>query len=214
MRIQSSFKDYYDYIQRYVFGQSTVYHRYWCDTIKEYSSYATHYENSFFVGFCGTVYGGIVTYREEYDEKLKRHFYIPEYHFSMESYEKRSRILGRLTREERRAKLPFFDRKKNDEIFISENSPIIFVNKGKNNYGFSVCCPLTLKRKMNVQSIPSLEEVGFDQIVNDKDAYTQLTGYIEGFLSVEHKSVPEMSDKVKRDSHGFSGMSFKTRPNN
>jgi hypothetical protein len=211
MRIQSSFKDYYDYIQRYVFGESSTFHRHWCDTVRKYESYSTYDENSFFVGFCGTIYNGIVTYAEEYDEKNKRHFCTPEYHFDIDSYEKSRRRIGRLTREERRTKLPFFDHKKDDEIFISENSPIILANLGRNMYGFSVCCPLTLKRHRNVQKIPSLEKIGFDKIVSDKEAYTQLTGYIEGFLSVEHKSVPDMSDKIKRDSHGFSDMSFKNR---
>lgn len=48
---------------------------------------------------------------------------------------------------------------------------------------------------------------------NFKDFYDRIQGYVTGFLSLEHKTIPEMSDKVKRDSHGFSRMSFKSRSN-
>lgn len=207
MRIQSNFKDYYDHLQQYVFGESSTYHRHWCDTVQHYDLHSSYYERAFFVGFCGTVYSGLVTYKEHYNEEAKRTDYLPQYHFDIESYDKRDGRLFRLTREDLRAKLSFFRVVKSDEIFIFENSPIILAVADR----FSVCCPLTLKRQRSVQKVPSLQKIGFDQVVSDKEAYTQLTSYIDGFLNREHKSVPDMSDKIKRDSHGFSGMSFKNR---
>jgi hypothetical protein len=57
VRIKSQFKDYYDHMQKYVVGQSTVWNRSWCSMSSNLPTprIGTHYQS--YVGFCGKIYG-------------------------------------------------------------------------------------------------------------------------------------------------------------
>lgn len=213
MRIQSNFKDYYDRMQAYTFGKSSVYTRAWVESLKEPSpeSSGSFHDSPFYVGFCGKLYcGRRITWHED-GPKTKWGYHqsiqVNKYFFDIVSYEahKINGVRYHLTKEEKRKVFNSFGVTETDTPFIKDNSPILFFD-----WNNDICCPLELKgRRRHDAPNFSLESIGFETIINAESAYTELCGYITGVLELEHKEVPEMENSVKIESHGFNKKSFR-----
>ena len=219
MRIQSNFKDYYDKMQAYTFGKSSVYTRAWAkSTLKDtplhrLQSSIGRLENSLFcVGFCGKLYYGRRIFWYDYIDTPfgKRSKSFSKYFFdieSLKSYHKAKHPHGVnwWDKEDERKLAPSFQIVEDDSFFIKENAPILFFD-----YDDEISCPLELKGRIR-HHVPnfSLESIGFETIVNSESAYTELCGYITGVLGLEHKEVPEMTNSVKIEQHGFNKKSFR-----
>lgn len=221
MRIRSNFKDYYDKIQEYTYGRSSLYVRAWVrSNLKDTplhllrSSIGRWDDSLFCVGFCGKLYyGRRISWYETIDRVSKR---FDKYFFDAESFKshlrKRPFPLYSIDKEYDRKLAPSFQVIEDNSFFIKDNAPISFWD-----YDNEICCPLELKgrtyhRKLcDHDSGPSfsLQSIGFEAILNAESAYTELCGYIGGVLSREHKEVPEMTNSVKIESHGFNKKSFR-----
>lgn len=215
MRIQSNYRDYYDSIQKYVYGDSTTYVRAWCEfhpqNAIEVQDAGYHWRNVI-IGFCGNVYS-FLRYVREVNETIQvrgrdqvRTKIVYDNVWSVEEMSdllKERKALLTLNAEEQRRFQKFFYVKKDDTIFIQQNAPIFVVTPQS-----KVCCPLN-----PVHHIPfnySLKDFQFDKIVDDKEAYSKLVDYI-AFLGMEHKDIPQMSNDNKIESHGFDKKSFRKK---
>lgn len=223
MRIQSNFKDYYDKIQAYTYGESTVYTRAWVmsnlkDTplhLLQSSIGGTEKSSLFCVGFCGKLYyGRRISWYETVDrvsKRFDRYFFDAE---SLKTFQKSRHPHTFWNKEDERKLAPSFQVIKDNSFFIKDNAPISFWD-----YDSEICCPLELKGRTYHRNIfdygvgPnfSLQSIGFESILSAESAYTELCGYIGGTLSREYKEIPEMTDLVKIESHGFDKKSFRRR---
>lgn len=210
MRIKSNFRDYYDHIQQYVYGESPIYTRAWCSMSKSYydllqNSNCFGDDYSFVIGFCGKIYGGIKKLIEKKIDRSVRwdikHTYIYDHVWSLEQWAEGRRSFNYLSIENHKKCEKNFFVKEDDSIFIKENSPIFYVNKN-----YSVCCPLNPQNHEKFDQ--TLQSCHFEQKVSPEEAYTSLVSFI-GFLGMEHKTIPEMSNEVKVKSHGFDKHSFR-----
>lgn len=210
MRIKSNFRDYYDAVQQYVYGESSTYTRAWCsmseshtDLLQNSNCFRNDY--SFVIGFCGKIYGGINKFIEEkIDRSVKwnvKYNYIYDHVWSIDQWADERSWLNYITKEERKRFEKNFFEKKDDSIFIEQNAPIFYIDKN-----YSVCCPLNPQKHEKFNK--TLKSCHFEQIVSPEEAYTSLVDYI-GFLGMEHKTIPEMSNDVKVISHGFDKHSFR-----
>jgi hypothetical protein len=206
VRIKSQFKDYYDHMQKYVVGQSTVWNRSWCSMSSELPTPRVgNCGRQCYIGFCGKTYGFLQCYWEYRDWKTgkkEEHEWIA---WNIEStltprQKRNNHILGL---EIRRRIEPCFRVVEDNSIFIAENTPIFVITPWE-----QVCCPLFPTN--HEQYGETLKTLGFNEVVEAKDAYNDLINYID-FLGREHKEVPDMDDKVKIKSHGFDERSFRTK---
>lgn len=201
MRIQSKFKDFYDSVQKYTYGESPTYVRNWCRTFQmKPLPMASYHDSQFLVGFCGTLYYGVQSRRYL---RTNPDVLNVKYHFNVDDYLNYIRPNYLNTKEDVRKFSIFFKQEVNDEPFIKENAPILFVD-----YDNRMSCPLETKNRTHEKTDITLESIGFD-LLSKEDAYTLLCGYVGGVLASEHKSIPEMTDQVKIDSHGFDKKSFR-----
>ena len=217
MRIKSNFKDFYDKIQGYISSTNVFFTRTWCDSVVKSQTSNRDRQEPFFIGFCGYLYHGMRVLRYEKVEKVEynrivyRERPVYTYHWNMDSFRKEVHYLSKYEANKLAGNFKVVD---NHNPFVEDNSPIILDESGKR-----LCCPLDYRHRTvytcgpswDKQPLPSLMDYGFDKVLTPQDAYCQLCDYVTGFLSCEHKIVPEMSDKVKRDSHGFDNRSFKNR---
>lgn len=204
MRIKSQFKDYYDHMQKYVVGQSTVWNRSWCSMssvpLMEPRGYSLHCK----LGFCGKVYGFLYEDYTDWKTKIR----TVSYFWSVEELYHRwdPKNIGA---EERRRCQPYFSVEEDDNLFVKNNAPV-FIAGLPDSFGRprAVCLPIFPRNQAKFEL--SLKDLGFDKTIEAKDAYNDLINYID-FLGREHKEVPDMDDKVKIKSHGFDKHSFRTK---
>lgn len=207
MRIKSNFRDYYDHIQQYVYGESSTYTRAWCSMNNRHSelllnSKCFNLDSSFVVGFCGRIYGGVHKFvREERVKGEPNTRYIYDYVWSIEQWYSGRYEIDWMDKERIKARQKNFFIKDEHSIFIEENCPIFYIDRN-----YSVCCPLNPQKHEKFNK--TLKSCHFEQIVSPEEAYTSLVDYI-GFLGMEHKTIPEMSNDVKVISHGFDKHSFR-----
>ena len=97
----------------------------------------------------------------------------------------------------------FFSIKEDHTTFIQQNSPIFVITHNE-----KACCPINPVN--HTQFKYTLKDFQFDKIVDDKEAYSKLVDYIN-FLGMEHKTIPQMTDSNKIDSHGFDKKSFRKK---
>jgi hypothetical protein len=203
MRTKSGFRDYYDHMQQYIVGQSTVWNRSWCSMSSELPTPNVGGGRQCYIGFCGRVYGFLKYHWKRKDwgtGKVEECEWIAwNIEDTLTPGQKKIKYL--LSLEQRRRLEPCFKVVKNDSIFIVENAPIFVITPWER-----VCCPLFPNK--HEQSQQTLQNLGFDKVVEAKDAYNDLINYID-FLGREHKEVPDMDDKVKIRSHGFNDKSFR-----
>jgi hypothetical protein len=156
-----------------------------------------------YIGFCGRVYGFLKYHWKRKDwgtGKVEECEWIAwNIEDTLTPGQKKIKYL--LSLEQRRRLEPCFKVVKNDSIFIVENAPIFVITPWER-----VCCPLFPNK--HEQSQQTLQNLGFDKVVEAKDAYNDLINYID-FLGREHKEVPDMDDKVKIRSRGFNDKSFR-----
>lgn len=201
MRIKSNFRDFYDGVQQYVYGPSSVYTRAWCKMSKSHDE-LRHLDRLLYrdilcvIGFCGNIYGFVKKFIKE-DKINFQHEY--DYVWNVDQLAK-GRHWFEIDEDKCKKYEKYFFVKQNHDIFIEENCPIFFID---NN--ISVCCPLTPKN--HVKCGHSLGLLNFQNAVDPETAYTSLVDYIS-FLGMEHKALPEMPNDVKIASHGFSKTSF------
>lgn len=207
MRIKSNFRDYYDSVQQYVYGESSTYTRAWCSMNNRHSelllnSKCFNLDSSFVVGFCGRIYGGVHKFvREERVKGEPNTRYIYDYVWSIEQWYSGRYEIDWMDKERIKARQKNFFIKDEHSIFIEENCPIFYIDRN-----YSVCCPLNPQNHEKFNQ--TLKSCHFEQIVSPEEAYTSLVDYI-GFLGMEHKTIPEMSNDVKVISHGFDKHSFR-----
>lgn len=217
MRIKSNFKDFYDKIQGYVSSTDVFFTRLWCESNIKTQTSNDRRSEPFVIGFCGWMYYGLRVrqYKKvkevEHGRIVNREVAIYSYHWNMDSYRQDIRIFSKYEEQQIAAN---FKVVQDHEPFIKDNSPIIL-----DESGIRICCPLDSRNRKvytcgpswDKQPVPTLMDYDFDQVLTPQDAYCQLCDYVSGFLASEHKTVPEMSDKIKRDSHGFDKNSFRRR---
>lgn len=206
MRIKSQFKDYYDHMQKYVVGQSTVWNRSWCSMSSKLPTPRIHYYGrQCYIGFCGKTYGFLYYHVTHTDWRTRKKEEYRWYAWNVEEtrfpYEDRDNYDPGL--EQRRRLEPCFKVIEDDSIFVTENTPVFVITPWKR-----VCCPLFPTN--HEQYDETLKTLGFGEVVEAKDAYNDLINYID-FLGREHKEVPDMDNKVKIKSHGFDEHSFRTK---
>lgn len=223
MRIRSPFKDYYDSLQQWTYGQSKFFTRIWSDPVKNkyftglhsdycYSKDSRRNEVRFnakqtIVGFCGKLYSYIVVESFNYDEQYRKVRIENESFFTLEGYcdfLKGEPFRVNASREYQRELSKSFFTKEDNAIFIENNCPIFVVEKDE-----FTCCPLSCGTSRNKEQF-SLASIGFSVLVPPEQAWSELTSYID-FLGTQYKEVPEMSDQTKIDSHGFTKSSFRKR---
>ncbi len=217
MFIRSRYKDYYDHIQKYVTG-GRVFVRNWVDTVLP----AIHLERSgrnypIVVGFCGKIYGYFCERYELFGDEI-----IFDIFTSLEEYVNKPRKYWKPNREYIRKVSTYFFQKEDDGAFIALNAPIFicypsirpFINNDEHWYMNSINgykyahCPIHTGAG-TIKGV-SLQDLGFDRILDAENAYTNLVSYVD-FLGREYKMVPEMSNDVKIESHGFGPSSFRRK---
>lgn len=222
MRINSNYKDYYDHLQRYTFGQSKIYNRFW--SLSEESPYqklssdrfgiftkdARLYIQQVIVGFCGNIYSYKIAklYEDKWNKLVDTKFIysIDELNDFYKENFKHS-----LKNEDLRKESIYFFSKKDDTFFIKENSPIWICQFSKSldrDVNF-LCCSLDKNKNLFNEQI-SLSNLGFQNLVNDKTAWTELTSYVD-FLGTQYKQVPEIENNIKIENHGFDKNSFRKK---
>lgn len=205
MRIKSSFKDYYDEMQAYVYGSAAVWHREWSAGSSLGYAKKCNYGSHYVVGFCGKIYGYIsAPYEKRVDGKRE---IFDRYHHSVDDYIKYNPRHEKREMEVRRYLSDFFFVKEDNTPFIQNNCLVFYDGKYWDYYRTTTTIYLRASSTKRIDG-PSLQDIAFDRILSKEDAYTQLTSYL-GFLGTEHKVIPEMSDKVKIQQHGFDKDSFR-----
>ena len=59
---------------------------------------------------------------------------------------------------------------------------------------------------------PCLAELGFERVIPPFDAYQKLESYLFNELAEQNDPPVEISDDIRRDSHGFDKHSFRKDP--
>ena len=226
MRVSSPFKDYYDVYQKYTFGASKIYNRYWSDGKSDFK-YKNFYSNSYWIvnsrnkdvsskyveleqviiGFCGKIHSYVLAFYYEEKHGKPRTIYKITPITSVEGLEQ----FCKLSKEEKRVASSAFFTEEDNSIFIKENCPIFLIKKSNyysTNFDF-LCCSMEKNRARSDQQFP-LSFYCFDTFVNAEVAWTGLTSYID-FLGTQYKEIPEMTNETKIKSHGFDEMSFRKR---
>jgi len=213
MRINSNYKDYYDHLQKYVYGNSTSWNRAWCNFSANTDICAGEVDRKMWyhaiIGFCGSLYGFLRVAREiketiKVDGKDRINTKtIYENAWSIDELVDllSNKSFYYFSKDDIRKYQNLFYVKKDDSVFIQQNSPIFVVTHNQ-----KVCCPLNPTD--HTQFEYSLKDLRFDTIVDDKEAYSKIVDYIN-FLGMEHKFIPQMSNDQKIDSHGFDKKSFR-----
>lgn len=178
----------------------------------------------FTVGFCGKLYSGIVEPVYTVGSINKpRCFSHMKTHYSFDSF--KFPMLKQDERERRRSYEKFFSVVEDRSLFIKYNAPIFILISDWSGM-FKLCAhSLTPVKKPADKSVlvdvplhvscvftdyvPTLKLFNFDTVFAANNAYMEVESFINGVLCVEHKVIPEMSDVVKRDQHGFDVNSFK-----
>lgn len=156
--------------------------------------------------------------------------YVPHIYHTFEEFKTRKSSTLFINREMERTLSPLFSIEEDHKPFIALNAPIFVIFRetllkerdynskllqfeDERYFGSYYCysSPLSFtkdKPRVRQENNISLEEVGFDYFLDSGNAYTSLVSYVE-FLGREHKEVPEMSNDVKIQSHGFDKKSFR-----
>jgi len=92
------------------------------------------------------------------------------------------------------------------DIFISLNTPIFIISCGFKFYGHN-----NSNRVLTIN--PILKDINFQKIKPPFVAFQEIEQFLTNNL-VNDPVIPEFSDTIKRDYHGFDNMSFKNRGKN
>ena len=209
MRIQSPFKDYYDYMQKYLTGDCPVWNRNWCimkgDCRLIRQSRFGHMEH-ILIGFCGRIYGIVKAdyYKTIYKPRWNQIFTHSSIHIdTSEVYKEQKTKTKKKDIWVKRLYDQYFSMIEDDKLFILNNCPIFIVTSS-----YAICCPIIPSNYTGIDF--SLKQYRFDEIVPAEQAYNDLINYIN-FLGAEHKEVPQISNSDMIESHGFDSNSFRTR---
>lgn len=224
MRINSDYKDYYDHLQSYTYGNSKTYNRNWSKMEYISDSYSNLYynfksispmpkikengqkieEEQIIIGFCGTIYSymkkekwTVFPWNNRTNSSPPDELNLSKIIYSIDEYVDINKKSIHNEREVRRVFGQFFFQKKEDDLFIKNNCPIFVMTDSKR-----ICCSLSNNKKRVVTNT-TLKELGFDLVVPDTTAWTDLTSYVD-FLGTQFKEIPEMDNNTKIINHGFS----------
>jgi hypothetical protein len=205
MRIESNFKDYYDYVAKYGVDNNVVFNRVrkkdegiidqrlysknWQGMLNQYHvGFDYCNATAIYIGFAGEIYPLIIrkhsTYLDGYPEKPDLYVFDPEWTDS-------SRIWFDCTGEKRRA---FFDTQKNifkDYLFRTYGPQWVVVF---NYYPDSKGSAIVFKNAC-------MKDYQLDKVLSAQHAYENMYRYLCN--NHEEKPVPEMKNDIKIEQHGF-----------
>ncbi len=92
-----------------------------------------------------------------------------------------------------------------DTFFIDCNAPVILF-EGDTTWSNKRISPYRYKCVLN----PCLKDLQFSKYMEAYKAYQEISMYVGGVLPRSQNEMVEISDKDKRDKHGFDKTSFKT----
>lgn len=92
-----------------------------------------------------------------------------------------------------------------DEVFIKNNTPIIVHHERKTEGAPEGKCYVTTYDDC-------LKDYSFFRVMEPWQAYQELSMFVGGPLVNSHKTIPEMDNKTKVQSHGFDKYSFRQDP--
>lgn len=230
MIISDKRRDYYDCIQRsgqdrtcrYVRVEEDIevdcspprpnFNRLWNSTLEP-----IHFA---WIGFCGEIYPAIYMRERHEDDKPSQtwkfdprswHFNPDEVIAFMESHPKEFHSWRGGSYQAQRIR-EFFESSdpKLEAIFQSERCPVFVAHREpKPNHGWLYHCKVTLN--------PMLKDYEFQRIVDPYQAFQRIHAYLSGVLGREEMKMPEISDEMRAEIHGFNAESFRapkgTRPN-
>ena len=171
----------------------------------------------YIVGFCGKViqvntiinnnthtpYTNINEFIKETkkDKRFKDVFMYESFCDDYRSYQGVN-IFGRTKKSDKIWHDIYDDQKRIYDIFIALNTPI-FLIPCASSYHFDI-----KERKIIIN--PVLKDINFQKIKDPFSTFQEIERFVTNDL-VKEISIPEFSDDIKRDCHGFGDMSFKKR---
>jgi len=215
MRIKSPFKDYYDKAQRFVYGEgSFIFNRKAARVVLpvEYQGVSDcfSYYRKTKIGFCGNIYGCISCDIFEYngwkwnskDERPTKRltFYSAEEYLDF----RYKGFLGNRRKEEKRNLTSWFTTKQDDGAFIANECPV-FISR----YNGTIVHTFTKNAGGEANPL-TLGDFDFHKIKPQELAFQEIESYIAGFLTREHREIPEIGNKDKISLHGFNEESFRS----
>jgi hypothetical protein len=211
-------KDYYDIGQNLGHDDSIVYLRNFQEKfLNRIGTYEKFYD-PFVVGFCGNLYPAVRLVNSNYDYKKLTHNTVISFCYNIEDVDKFVQT--------------HCDKK---EIENYEDKKIVKLSGGRIYYhhGLNKCimidyfkkskeiykrlqdkfvqynCPIFVYDYKHLYINPILNDFHFYKVFDAYAAYQEVAMYVGGVLLSKTNPIPEVSDQIRLESHGFDKHSFR-----